>query len=219
MLKKLRNCFLFCGMGESDLAKILTKNQPMTRNYRRGEIVYPSNDSGCAVGIVVDGRCEVCRIHNDDSKTILNNLSSGDSFGVLSVFSDDEFPTSIIAASNCEILFFSKDQILYFVNNYSQISLNIINFLADRVCFLNKKIATFSSGGAEAKFASFLLSESSRLNDLSFTVNFKKTAEVLNCARASVYRAAKSLEESGYISINERKIQIINKEELERISK
>jgi CRP-like cAMP-binding protein len=192
---------------------------PAIRSFKRGEIVYPLDDVGCSVGFILEGQCAVCRIHGDDTKTILNTLVECDSFGILSVFSKEEFPTTIFADSSCKILFFSKDQIVGFVNNYSQISLNLINFFAQKVVFLNKKIATFSSGSTDAKLASFLLCESKRLDNDVMTINFKKTANVLGCARASVYRAAKSLEEAGYISINERKIQIINKTELERISK
>jgi len=52
-----------------------------------------------------------------------------------------------------------------------------------------------------------------------FDFNKKKSAEALNCGRASLYRALASLESEGYISFESKKINIIDLEGLERISK
>lgn len=171
------------------------------------------------VGFVLSGRCEIGLNRGEGSKTVLNILSEGDSFGVLSVYSDDEFPTRVYATKNSEILFFTADQIRDFANNYSQISSNIILFLANRISFLNKKIATFSGIRVENRLATFLLSESVRNKSHSFPFNCNKTAEAINAGRASVYRAIASLEEEGLISLVEKIIYIKDHEGLERISK
>ena len=158
------------------------------------------------------------QIKPDSSVALLNILQSSDSFGILSVLSEDKFPTQIIATKNSTVLCFSKAQMLDIVNNYSQIAMNLINFLANRISFLNEKIATVSATRVEERLALHLLSESRKANSSIFTFNCKKCAETINAGRASVYRALASLQEEGLISIVDKKIFINDLNGLERIS-
>ena len=215
----LKGSFLFSGLNESEILRILNENPPSVRCFKRGDLIYSSANGEGSVGFVLSGRCEIRLDRSEKGKTVLNILSDGDSFGVLSVFSDDEFPTHIYATKNSEILFFTAEQIKYFVNNYSQISTNLITFLANRISFLNKKIATFSGNRVEDRLAAFLTNESERRGSLEFPFNCNKTAEEINAGRASVYRALASLEENGLIFMSEKIIYIKDLKGLERIVK
>ena len=217
--KILKGSFLFSGLEDEEIVKILNENPPDIRSFKRGELIYSSANGSGAVGFILSGRCEIRLDRNEKGKTVLNILSGGDSFGVLSVFSDEEFPTHIYATKNSEILFFTADQIKYFVNNYSQISSNIIKFLANRISFLNKKIATFSGSRVEDRLAAYLLNEVEKRAALEFPFNCNKTAEEINAGRASVYRAIASLEEAELITMSEKIIYIKDREGLERIVK
>ena len=212
----LSKSFLFRGMECEKLEKILYENTPALVSYKRGELIYSSSDSRQFVGFVASGRCEVRIDKSDGSKTLLNTLSESDSFGVLSVYSKEDFPTQIFAAVNCTVILFSGDQIRHFVNNYSQISANMIDFLVERINFLNRKIATISAGSVEEKLSSLLLSERKKYGDSSFKFNRVKAAERIGSGRASVYRAISSLENEGLISTDEKTITIIDPEGLER---
>ncbi len=215
----LKGSFLFSGLTEDEIERILNENPPSIRCFKRGELIYSSANGEGSVGFVLSGRCEIRLDRAEKGKTVLNILSDSDSFGVLSVFSDDEFPTHIYATKNSEILFFTAEQIRHFVNNYSQISSNLIRFLANRISFLNKKIATFSGNRVEDRLAAYLVNESERRGSLEFAFNCNKTAEEINAGRASVYRALASLEENGLITMSEKIIYIKDLKGLERIVK
>lgn len=219
MLHFLKQTFLFKGVEDALLNRFFNGEAFTERSYKRGDMIYPSNDIGLDVGFILDGKCDVCRTHFDGSKTLFNTLHSGDSFGILSVFSTDDFPTQVFAQTNTRVLFFSKQKILQYANNSSQISLNLIEFFAGRVAFLNQKLATLSGGTVESRLANFLINESKKTGDGTIRLNFKKTSDAINSGRASVYRAVDSLEKAGVISFNEKEIIILNLEELERISK
>ncbi len=215
----LSKSFLFKGASGALIEEILLKCPPTITSFKRGELVYSSQSERPLVGFLLSGRCEIRLDRSGGSKTVLNILNESDSFGILSVYSGEEFPTRIYATKNSEILFFSSEQIHQFVNNYSQISSNLIDFLANRISFLNKKIATFSGSRVEDRLAAFLLSERERLGTDVFTFNCQKTAEEINAGRASVYRAISSLEAAGLISIDDKKIYIKDPNGLERITK
>lgn len=217
MTEILAKSFLFKGLDQKTISKIIESNPPKITGYKRNDLIYPSQSPDEAVGFVIQGKCEIRTLRADSGKTVINILSPGDSFGILSVFSDDDFPTEIYATVNSTVLFFSKEQIIDFANNYSQISTNIITFLAERVNFLNRKIATFSAKSVESKLASFILDECEKQSSDTIIFNAKKTSEEIGAGRASVYRALSSLQDSGLIVFTNKQIQVINKNDLERI--
>ena len=214
----LRRTFLFRGVTDGELDKIIAEAPPRATNHKRGDLIYSSTDEKL-VGFVISGCCEIRRAKSDGSKTVLNCLYEGDSFGILSVFSSEDFPTQIFALKNSEVLYFSDAQIKQIVNNNLQISQNLINFLANRIGFLNKKIATFSGTRVEDRLCAFLLCERERTGSDVFSFNCQKTAEEINAGRASVYRVLSSLEEMGLISQENKKIYIKDHIGLERITK
>ena len=214
----LKKTFLFSDVAEVDLTQLLIQNPPALINYKRGDMIYSSQNEK-AIGFIVDGRCEIRREKADGNRVVLNVLKEYDAFGVLSVFSKEEFPTQIFATKNCTVLYFIDSQIKYFVNNCSQISLNLIEFLANRICFLNKKIATFSGTRVEERLAAFLICEREKYASDCFPFNYQKTSEEINAGRASVYRAIASLEHEQILRLTDKKIQIMDFSMLERIIK
>lgn len=215
----LSKTFLFDGLSDALLDDLLQNQPPYILEFRRGDLIYPTNNTPEGVGFVLNGRCEIRRTKSDGGRVVLNILGENDSFGILSIFSEEKFPTQIYASVNCKILFFSREKIIHFVNNYSQISINLIKFLTSRVNFLNNKIATFSSDSVDEKLAAFLLYEVSRFKCCEFPFNVKKTAEEISVGRASVYRSISLFESNKIIKFNNKKIFILDLEGLERITK
>ena len=217
-IKVLLKSFLFAGISEEALKILLEEKPPTQVSFKRGELIY-SSEGDAMVGFIISGRCEVRLNRGSGGKTVLNTLTEADSFGILSVYSEDEFPTCVYATKNSEVLFFTAEQIQHFVNNNAKISANLIKFLANRISFLNKKILTFSGNSVEKRLAAYLINESKKRSEPSFPFNHNKTAEEINAGRASVYRALASLEAEGLISVKDKKINMIDQKGLERISK
>ncbi len=211
--------FLFYGIGDEELKKILDDTNTEIRTFSRSEIIYSPSEYEKKIGFVISGRCEVRRIKPDGGTVVLNILDRFDSFGILAVFSDCvEYPTEVYAAKNTDIMFITKEKVTELIKKHPTISMNIIKFLSDRIGFLNKKIATFSGTHVENKFSSYLLSEYEKKGDC-FTLNCKKASEAINAGRASVYRAIESLCKENLIEFENKKINIKDPNGLKEISK
>ncbi|MBE6532679.1 MAG: Crp/Fnr family transcriptional regulator [Ruminococcaceae bacterium] len=219
MKEILGKTFLFSGIETEEISSLLRDVSFEEVGFARGELIYSSSSADSKIGFILSGRCEVRHLKGDSASAVLNVLGEGEAFGVLSVLSEKEFPTHIFATKNSTILFLKKEDLLKIVNNNSQIAINLINFLANRISFLNEKIATFSGTRVENRLASHLISESKRNASTSFVFNCKKCSEAINAGRASVYRALASLEADGLITVADKKINIIDLDGLERISK
>ena len=89
-----------------------------------------------------------------------------------------------------------------------------ISLLTDRIAFLNKRIAELSSGDCENKLSRFLYDQYKKNQKTEVDFNCKKTAELLNIGRASLYRSIKKLCEANIILYENGKIKFINPEGL-----
>ncbi len=213
----LSKTFLFKGLKKEEIKKIISEYPPSVEGYSRTELISHEGEENKRVGFILEGKCEVIRSKPDGSHTVLNILTQCDSFGILSVLAEEEYSTQVYVTNNSSILYFSKQQINNIVNNYSQISMNIINFLANRVGFLNRKIETFSGTRVENRLASYLLARADSYGCISFPFNIKKCSEAINAGRASVYRILDSFIQSNLITLIDKKIYINDRKGLERI--
>ena len=165
IIKVLENSFLFRGIDAEEMSDLLSENPPELFRYKRGELIYSSQTNRPLVGFVISGECDIIRERNDGGPVLLNSISVGESCGILSVCSQEEFPTRVLASRSCEVVFFTDEQIRHFIAHSGVINMNLITFLAGRIAFLNKRIATFSGNRATDRLAAFLLIERSKYGE------------------------------------------------------
>ena len=214
-----KETFLFHGIDDDMIDTLLSKITVTERKYQKGETLYTPTDFEKKIGFVYSGECVVGR-QTSTSVIPLNLLKAYDSFGILTCFSQhDEFPTVITAKTATTVLFVMADDLKLLLAQNSTVSLNLISFLTQKINFLNEKIAAFSGCSIEEKLASYILSLKKKHGSLEFEFNKKKSAEALNCGRASLYRAIDALRSAGLITLADKKIIINDPEGLERITK
>ena len=215
----LSDVFLFKDMSKDMISKAICDISLSTVDYSKRDEIYSPIFSERRLGFVVSGECKVERIRHDGTSVPLNVMKQGNSFGIVSVLkSEDEFPTRITATKDTKVLYISLEDTWKLIKNYTEISQNVISFLAGKIIFLNKKIATFSEDSVEDKLSSFLSNEYIKYG-AEFPFNCKRTAESISVGRASLYRALASLTEENVIKLENKKIYITDPEGLERKSK
>ena len=220
MIDFFAETFLFSKIPKKKLSAVIDSICIHIESYPTKTYVFKPGCTDNRLCFIKNGKCIVERLKNDGTTVPLNKMTKYDSFGILSVLSEEEpFPTAIITSGECEIVSISQDDVLKLIYSDPQIAMNVISFLARKVSFLNNKVATFSSDSVEEKLSNFLLFEMKRLNTREFDFNAKKTAEAISAGRASLYRAITSLTNEGLISLSNKKINIIDPQGLERNTK
>lgn len=203
---------LFAALPEAYKQKMLGAKDTGIIYYSAGETVYSTEKFSRALGIVLDG--SVCIYRSGEGKEVLlNKLSRGGVFGAASLFGADEnYVTVIIAKTSSSVLFFSYEVCLAAVCECPEFSLAYIRFLSGRIRFLNKRIASFASSGAEEKVVKYLLE-----NNGTVSISMKQFASVLNIGRASLYRVLDELEEKGLITKNGKTVTVTDTENLKQL--
>ena len=217
--KFISSLFPFKNIKEKQLDAIFSSVIYEVTDFSRGDIIFSPSVYQRKVGFIINGECEIERERTDDGKVTLNTLTRFSSFGIMTVLSGkEEYPTIIRATKNTRILFINGDDLLTIIKKYPTVAMNVIEFLAGRIEFLNERIATFSEKSTLSKLANYLLT---KCEGEGSTVNESKTrlASAIGVGRASLYRDLDSLAASGFILYDSKQIIIIDRKGLERIRK
>lgn len=174
-------------------------------SYRPGEVIVSPEckDRDFGVGILSAGKAAV---YSGDGKrrVLLRYLGCGGIFGVASLFSSAPAPTCIIACDACTVLMLSRGSVRGMLHNDAALLDAYLEFMSDRVLFLNRKIDCVTGGNAERRLAVHLLSlaapDAGDFADVTTGVNFTALSRQLDIGRASLYRALDSLEAARAIS-------------------
>ncbi len=164
------------------------------------------------IGIILSGNA-LALSADSDRHVLLRSFSSGDVFGVSGVFSKDQrFVSRICAKNACKVAFISAEGLARLLENDRVVLYNYIDFLSDRIRFLNKKIRFFTSGSAERRLALYLDSFNEERVELEESMS--AIADMLDIGRASLYRAFDKLTEDGFILRNKDTVTLLNRTEM-----
>lgn len=216
----LRNSFLFNCASDSEFERALNSIRPYVISYEKSECICSPQNFERRLGFVVSGECEVLHRHADSADIRIKTLRRTDTFGIISVFSSDaEYPTTIVASKKCEVLYIDRSDAYKLIENHPRIARTIIEFFAERIRFMNSKVATFSASSVEQKMAQYIVNEARSQKSETIKLNKAKLALEIGVGRASLYRTLNHFSDDGLIVIDNKYIQIIDLEGLERIKK
>ena len=187
---------MFEGLCENDINSIsllLDDEQKMSKGdqlYRNGMI-----------GIIVSGTATVKRLNDVGDSITIRTMSDGELFGAAGVFGNwKEGMSSIIAKDDCCVLYITEKTFVHLLKQYPQISLNYIEYLSDRIRFLNRKLDAFTTKSTEERLYEFLLSQSDANGIVTLSFGMAELARRINVGRTSIYRDIESLQSKGLIN-------------------
>lgn len=209
----LSQCFLFRGASPSPAVWAILEQCPV-RQYHRGEVIYSRQQFQRAVGILLSGGADILKGHG----VVLNTLGPGDSFGVAGLFTQNKHYVSTVSANRptCVLLLTGQHLQELFAAD-GTIALRYIGFLSDRICFLNRKLDSFTASSAEARIALYLL-EQAQGNRVQISGGYAGLSRQLGIGRASLYRCLDSLEATGILARQDREILLLDLDRLADIA-
>ena len=187
---------MFDGFNESEKNEILsTLDRPIS--FSKGDELYRNG----MLALIISGKATVKRLNDIGDIITIRSISSGELFGAASVFGDwKNGMSSIIADTNCEVLYINEDKFCNILKQYPQISINYISYLSDRIRFLNRKLDAFTTKSTEERLYEYLLSQSNDNGIINLSFGMAELARRLNVGRTSIYRDISTLDSKGLIN-------------------
>lgn len=194
---------LFSALPQELLEKWLSEGICETLSCKKGDVVLSEENFRRCLIVILKGRVSVLRLDAEGHRTVLNELSKGDVFGMATLFTEDEeYPSQILAEESSRLLIFPKELIEEAFSRSPDFSLAYVRLLSRKIRFLNRKLSSFTESETGEKLLRFLENASGGKQEFLLPCSVSRLSEILGIGRASVYRAFDLLTEQGKISRN-----------------
>ncbi len=211
-LNRLKENKIFSLANDDNLAHIISEGHCKLSQYSRGDIILSPILDERKIIIIISGSADVYSSRKDEG-VMLTKLNAGNMSGVSNLFADADFGSYVIAHEKTEILEIDVLGVRYLIENDRDFNYGYINFLSDRICYLNKKIKYITAQTPEGALARYFDSVSEG-DSFTLPLPMNSIADVLNIGRASLYRAMDNLIEGGFIQKDGKNINILDREKM-----
>lgn len=218
IVKTIKKNQLFIGLNDESIKNVLKEIQYYIKTYSKGEIIANEDDECRSLSLLLSGTVEIQRLYSNGKYIVLSRLFEGDVFGEALVFSKARtYPATVIALSECKVIFINKNDVLKICSNEEKILENFVSLLSDKVFILNSKIKSISFKSIRQKVINYILNEAKeqKSNYIILKNTKEEIASLLGIPRPSLSRELINLRDMNYIEFNRKKITILDIESLE----
>ena len=211
---------LFRDIKIEDLKNMLGCLHPSIKNYKKKDIITIEKDDLKAVGIVLEGELVVGKETLAGDRMIMTSLKAGELFGEVAAFSDDKWPATIVANTDCTIMFFPPQKIVGVCgrgcDGHRILIQNMLRIVAKKAITLNKKVEILSLKSIRKKISTYLLQYYNINKVATFSIPLKRNelAEYLLVSRPSLSRELINMREEGIIDFHRNSFKILDLEAL-----
>ena len=207
---------LFRGVEEADCRRMMTCFNTEVRKYRSGSRIADFSRSADRIGIVLSGRAVMVRYDINGIRTIVETLGEQGIFGEFFTFAGTQrISAEIIADTDCEVMFFRREEILKRCENacrcHSMVVENLLMLMSEKTIALSERIEVLSQRTIEDKLISFLqITEDNTPPGCTPQIPFSTTAlsDYLCVNRSSLQREMARLKRDGVLTVSKRKFRL-----------
>ena len=218
VISKLQGNEFFHNLNKEEIEKLIANIGYSVKAYKKGEIIANEEDQCNSLGFVLDGIIEIQRIYLSGKQITVKRLNNGDVFGEALIFSKkSKYPSTVIAFSECNILYISKADILKLCTEDERVLGNFMSTLSNKIFMLNSKIKSIAFKSIKHKVINFILEQAKvqKSKTIKLEESKEEIASAMGIPRPSLSRELMNLRDLNYIEFDRNIIKILNIEELE----
>lgn len=220
IIKKLEMNELFNNVDKTNILKIINNLKYSIISYKKGEVIFQEEERCTSIGLIVNGTINIERIYPNGKSIVMSKFKDGDVFGEALLFSKvNKYPATVIALSDCRVLYLTKNEIVKLFSMENRIMENFMMLLSEKIIILNNKIRSIALKSVRQKVVDYILCEYMNEKNKEIILKYSKEeiASDIGIPRPSLSRELIRLRDEGLINFSRNKITILNIEELEDI--
>ena len=195
-------CPLFSGLEDEEIFKFLDCPSTRVVKYKPGMLLDPG-----FLYVVLQGCIVIEKQASDGRFVTLGRAEPHAAVNAASVFLKGESLSRLMAQEESVLLSVSESCLREAIYRGGTFAINMTEFLASRVSFLNRKITSFAGYSAYSRLHMYL-EENNIGGQVIIPMSMTEFAEFLGVGRASLYRTLDQMEREGKIERAGRKIII-----------
>lgn len=216
----------------SDFFSLLNERQQnefvdevIVEQYKGNDCVYEEGDVPNYLFFLYSGKAKISKKGIANKTQILRLVNSGDFFGYRDYFANKNYVTSCVVFENsivCKVNFTTIDKL---INEEPHIGLYFSNKMAQAIGHLEERVTGLTQKHVRGRLAEalILLKETYGVKANGYTLDISPSrddlAKISNMTTANAIRTLRAFSNEGLISLDGRKITLINEDEIRSISR
>ena len=207
----------------SEEREVLVKNHSYA-HYRKGEMIFKEGEKPLGLISLSFGKVKVFKEGVGGREQILRMAKPGGLLGYRSLFAGMNYSASAITLEDATICIIERDTFINLVKNSPSLSLNIIKMMSRELGFSNNRTVSLTQKHIRGRLAESLIVlrdtygfESDGMTIKAY-LSREDIANLSNMTTSNAIRTLSTFATENVISIDGRKIKILDINRLERIS-
>ena len=204
----MNELWIFKNISPDEINNILKSLGSRKINFKKEHIIFSNLVEDDLIGVVLSGKANIINYDYFGNRDIIDSLEYNDIFG--KPFSYINNNISIIAATDCEILFLDYYELMNNQSKYEKVNYNINRLLTSKIYQLYEKIEILSKRTIREKLLNYFSNMAKKKNKKTFNlpITYIELADYLSVDRSAMMREIKKLKDEKIITVIERKITI-----------
>ena len=212
----LKRTKLFSGVGEDDIASLLSCLGARKKEYRKGEYILREGEHISDIFILVEGKIHIQKDDYWGNRSILSVISLGEMFGEgYAAPESGALLNDVVAVEDSSVIFFDVKRILTTCSSacrfHNMIVQNMFFAISDKNRKLVQKLGHMSGRTTRAKLISYLSEEAKRQGSTAFTVPFNRQqlADYLCVDRSAMSNELCKMRDEGMIRFEKSRFELL----------
>ena len=212
----LKRTKLFSGVGEEDIASLLSCLGARKKEYKKGEYILREGEHISDIFILVEGKIHIQKDDYWGNRSILSVISVGEMFGEgYAAPESGALLNDVVAVEDSSVIFFDVKRILTTCSSacrfHNMIVQNMFFAISDKNRRLVQKLGHMSGRTTRAKLISYLSEEAKRQVSSSFTVPFNRQqlADYLCVDRSAMSNELCKMRDEGMIRFGKSRFELL----------
>ena len=212
----LKRTKLFSGVGEEDIASLLSCLGARKKSYQKGEYILREGEHISDIFVLVEGKIHIQKDDYWGNRSILSVISVGEMFGEgYAAPESGALLNDVIAVEDSSVIFFDVKRILTTCSSacrfHNMIVQNMFFAISDKNRRLVQKLGHMSGRTTRAKLISYLSEEAKRQGSSTFTVPFNRQqlADYLCVDRSAMSNELCKMRDEGMIKFEKSRFELL----------
>ena len=212
----LKRTKLFSGVGEEDIASLLSCLGARKKEYNKGEYLLREGEHISDIFILVEGKIHIQKDDYWGTRSILSVISVGEMFGEgYAAPESGALLNDVVAVEDSSVIFFDVKRILTTCSSacrfHNMIVQNMFFAISAKNRKLVQKLGHMSGRTTRAKLISYLSEEAKRQGSSAFTVPFNRQqlADYLCVDRSAMSNELCKMRDEGMIKFEKSRFELL----------
>ena len=212
----LKRTKLFSGVGEEDIASLLSCLGARKKSYKKGEYILREGEHISDIFVLVEGKIHIQKDDYWGNRSILSVISVGEMFGEgYAAPESGALLNDVVAVEVSSVIFFDVKRILTTCSSacrfHNMIVQNMFFAISAKNRKLVQKLGHVSGRTTRTKLISYLSEEAKRQGSSSFTVPFNRQqlADYLCVDRSAMSNELCKMRDEGMIKFEKSRFELM----------